>query len=240
METETAGWTVEDTFGPEFPPPVSPCETAAAPPAYHLVQATPRHRHERAAAGDPTHEETAMRCLGMIRNWRPMAAWWTLVCLAAACGGGKDGGSTGPWRRRGRCRGRLPARGATAAGHGARPVQILNGGMRPEPGRHLRDAVQLDEHAGRGQVHRRPRALSHRWRHQFEFSRPTPGATSSRARWTKACCGSTTSSDVLAVQELESVERSERSGAPSHAGSAFAYLVAKGAAESATSVEAYT
>jgi hypothetical protein len=32
--------------------------------------------------------------LGIIRTWRPVLAWWAVVCLAAACGGGKDG--TGP------------------------------------------------------------------------------------------------------------------------------------------------
>lgn len=29
------------------------------------------------------------------RKWRPVAGWWTVVALAAACGGGSDGG-TGP------------------------------------------------------------------------------------------------------------------------------------------------
>ena len=38
-----------------------------------------------------------MRWLGIIRKWPPRAAWFTLACLAAACGGGKDGsGPTGP------------------------------------------------------------------------------------------------------------------------------------------------
>src|SRR5690242_3240478 len=32
--------------------------------------------------------------LGIIRTWRPVLAWWALVCLAAVCGAGKDG--TGP------------------------------------------------------------------------------------------------------------------------------------------------
>lgn len=79
-----------------------------------------------------------MRCLGMIRNWRPMAAWWTLVCLAAAaCGGGKDGGSTGPGGGVGDVAGDYLLAGAndealpaTVSTNECSPVQILNGGMR--------------------------------------------------------------------------------------------------------------
>ena len=37
-----------------------------------------------------------MHRLGMLGNSRLMAACVSLVCLAAACGGGKDGGATGP------------------------------------------------------------------------------------------------------------------------------------------------
>ena len=33
--------------------------------------------------------------LGIARKWRPVLAWWSLIGLVAACGGGSDGG-TGP------------------------------------------------------------------------------------------------------------------------------------------------
>lgn len=33
--------------------------------------------------------------LDLFRRWRPVAAWWSVVCLMAACGGGSDAG-TGP------------------------------------------------------------------------------------------------------------------------------------------------
>jgi hypothetical protein len=29
--------------------------------------------------------------LGIFRRWRPVLAWWLLICLAAAWAGGKDG-----------------------------------------------------------------------------------------------------------------------------------------------------
>jgi len=66
-----------------------------------------------------------------------MAAWWSLVCLAAACGGGKDGGSTGPgggdvgqvagdYLLDGANDEALPA---TVQTNECSPVQILNGGI---------------------------------------------------------------------------------------------------------------
>ena len=77
-----------------------------------------------------------MRWLGIPRRWRPMATAWSLVFLAAACGGGKDGG-TGP---NGPGGGELAgdyllvgandaAVPATVESNGCSPIQILSGGM---------------------------------------------------------------------------------------------------------------
>jgi hypothetical protein len=69
------------------------------------------------------------------RKWRPVMAWWSLVGVAAACGGGSDGG-TGPGGGGGHLAGDYQLVGANdeavptmVASNGCSPVQIVNGGM---------------------------------------------------------------------------------------------------------------
>jgi hypothetical protein len=77
--------------------------------------------------------------LGIIRRWRPVLAWWVLVCLAAvlaaACGGGKDG--TGPSvNGGGRYAGDYRLAGANdeavptvVTSDACAPARIVNGGL---------------------------------------------------------------------------------------------------------------
>jgi len=74
--------------------------------------------------------------LGIARKWRPVMAWWSLVGLAAACGGGKDGGTTGPGGDVAQVAGDYQLVGANDEGvptvvtwNGCSPVQVLNGGI---------------------------------------------------------------------------------------------------------------
>ena len=72
--------------------------------------------------------------LGIIRKWRPVLAWWSLICLAAACGGGKDG--TGPNGGGGQYAGDYQLAGANdeevpavVTSDACAPARIINGGL---------------------------------------------------------------------------------------------------------------
>jgi hypothetical protein len=77
-----------------------------------------------------------MQWLGFVRQWRPVLAWWSLVGLAAACGGGHDGGATGPGGDVGQLAGDYQLVGAndgeiptTVTWNGCSPIQVQNGGI---------------------------------------------------------------------------------------------------------------
>jgi hypothetical protein len=70
--------------------------------------------------------------LEIARKWRPVAAWWSVMCLMAACGGG-DGGTgpgggeiTGDYRLMGVNDAALPA---PFTSNICPPAQFINGSM---------------------------------------------------------------------------------------------------------------
>jgi len=77
-----------------------------------------------------------MRWSSIPPRWRPVAAWWSLVVLAEAYGGGKGGAGTGPDGGGGDVVGNSALVGADDNGlpagvesDGCSPIQVLNGGM---------------------------------------------------------------------------------------------------------------
>ncbi len=72
--------------------------------------------------------------LGIVRRWWPVLAWWSLISLVAACGGGKDG--TGPNGSTGQYAGDYILAGAddeamptVVTSDACAPARIVNGGL---------------------------------------------------------------------------------------------------------------